>query len=336
MENKYFSIVMPTYNAALTLAEAIDSILLQKYPYFELIVIDDGSSDASFDLAKNKAKADQRVKVVKMPINSGAATAMNFGISKAKHDWIVIVDSDAVEPNDWLSTAHSIAVDSNKKPDVFGGGVTFLAPKKDYWKKVFYYFEQLSYPEQDLTFSRTKLYKEPPIAGANLFLSSAALKRYGYFDVSIRAGYDRLYLCKIIEQGAMVSYYTKLRIEHPLYGYKNIRSFLARNIFFMRWKNLYIKSIPVMDKTYRMGAAIMSVALLLFLVLPLVFGSELGLSLDFLLGLSAYISIMLRLTRIMPVQYAIGYCSLDIVKKIISTYLYVTKRQPKNLDWKNR
>lgn len=87
------SIVVPVYNAAAYLSECIESVLKQSFENFELLLIDDGSKDNSFEIAKMYQDKDSRVKAFSKE-NGGVSSARNFGISKATGDYITFIDSD--------------------------------------------------------------------------------------------------------------------------------------------------------------------------------------------------------------------------------------------------
>jgi len=90
------SVIIPVYNQAAFLKEAIDSILAQTWKGFELIVVDDGSTDGSGDIARSYGA---RVRVFRKT-NGGGASAMNLGIREARGEWIAPLSSDDLwEPN---------------------------------------------------------------------------------------------------------------------------------------------------------------------------------------------------------------------------------------------
>lgn len=93
--NCLISIIVPIFNSETYLSRCIDSILTQTFSDFEVILIDDGSSDASGSICDNYALKDTRVRVYHKE-NGGVSSARNLGLEKAKGEWIVFVDSDDV------------------------------------------------------------------------------------------------------------------------------------------------------------------------------------------------------------------------------------------------
>lgn len=88
------SVIMPAYNAAATIGRAIDSVLAQTDPDFELIVIDDGSRDATRELVADFAQRDARVRLVALAQNGGVARARNAGIDEARGRYLGFLDAD--------------------------------------------------------------------------------------------------------------------------------------------------------------------------------------------------------------------------------------------------
>ena len=90
-----FSIVVPAYQAELTLAETFDAIRGQTFADWECIVVDDGSSDATASIADSYARDDPRIRVVHQE-NQGTAAAYNTGVALASAEYIVICSADDV------------------------------------------------------------------------------------------------------------------------------------------------------------------------------------------------------------------------------------------------
>ena len=88
------SVVMPVYNTADYLNESISGALAQTFKDFELILVNDGSTDNSLEIMKQFAKKDKRIKLVNMAKNSGAAAARNEGLKHINGKYTLFVDSD--------------------------------------------------------------------------------------------------------------------------------------------------------------------------------------------------------------------------------------------------
>lgn len=92
-----FSIVTPCYNVDKYLSDCVKSILCQKVSDWELLLIDDGSTDATPQLCDKYALQDPRIKVIHQK-NAGVSAARNHGLNEAKGEWVVFIDSD-----DWFT-----------------------------------------------------------------------------------------------------------------------------------------------------------------------------------------------------------------------------------------
>ena len=92
------SIVLPTYNRAYILPEAVHSVLAQTYSTWELIIVDDGSSDKTFAIAKSLEKKYPYIKIISYSPNKGKAYAVEKGFDSAKGDVIMIWDADRTVP----------------------------------------------------------------------------------------------------------------------------------------------------------------------------------------------------------------------------------------------
>lgn len=89
------TVVMPAYNASRYIKEAIESVLIQTYKDFELIVIDDGSTDTTPDIIDDLAKKDSRIHLITQS-NQGVANALNGAIELATTRWIVVMHADDI------------------------------------------------------------------------------------------------------------------------------------------------------------------------------------------------------------------------------------------------
>ena len=92
------SIVTPAYNAHRFIGECIESVIAQSYQNWELIIIDDGSTDETVDIIQQYVNRDYRIILFSNEINIGASKSRNIAIKEAKGDYIAFLDSDDI----WL------------------------------------------------------------------------------------------------------------------------------------------------------------------------------------------------------------------------------------------
>ena len=112
-KNYKVSIIIPVFNSSRTLESSLKAIFESDYPHFEVIVVDDGSTDNSVKIA-NKFPC----KVIKKKSNTGAADARNIGAMEAKYDILFFTDSDCIVKKDTIS---KIVSSFNKNFDVVAG-----------------------------------------------------------------------------------------------------------------------------------------------------------------------------------------------------------------------
>lgn len=87
------SIIIPAYNEEVNIISTIKNLLNQDYPDFEIIFVDDGSTDGTYPIVKNEFSGNTLVKILTKP-NSGKASALNYGISQASGKYLVCIDAD--------------------------------------------------------------------------------------------------------------------------------------------------------------------------------------------------------------------------------------------------
>jgi len=93
------SIITPAYNSEQFISQTIESVLCQTYTNWEMIIVDDGSTDNSVQIVEKYIQKDSRIKLIKLEKNSGPAIARNKAISEAKGRYIAFLDADDL----WLA-----------------------------------------------------------------------------------------------------------------------------------------------------------------------------------------------------------------------------------------
>lgn len=219
MPNPKISVIVPVYNVEKYLPRCIDSILAQTFTDFELLLIDDGSSDYSGKICDEYAKNDERIRVFHQE-NGGVSSARNIGLDNAKGEWISFVDSD-----DWLENeCYSSLLSDGDIADLtyFGcdcyfvnGAVTIYSPADFYSDNRIEIEKQLALLKNNpqkfeyLGYTWNKLFKKEIIDNYNLrFLRNLTLREdelftlsYARYVSSIRTKADTLYNYRVIPTG---------------------------------------------------------------------------------------------------------------------------------------
>lgn len=113
MTNDKVSIIVPVYNTIKYIEATIDSVVGQTYLDWELILVDDGSTDGTFECMEKyrNALSDERIRIVRTASNAGAAKARNFGLSLATGRYIAYLDADDLWSPDKLARQLQFAGD---------------------------------------------------------------------------------------------------------------------------------------------------------------------------------------------------------------------------------
>lgn len=102
-QNTLISVITPAYNAEKFISQTIESVIEQTYPYWEMIIVDDCSTDQTVQVIRQYQKKDDRIKFIQLEENSGAAVARNTAMEHAKGRYIAFLDSDDLWTKEKLS-----------------------------------------------------------------------------------------------------------------------------------------------------------------------------------------------------------------------------------------
>ena len=139
------SFILPIYNVEKYLSECVESILVQTYRDFEILLVDDGSPDNCPALCDEWAKKDSRIKALHKS-NGGLSDARNYGLEHAQGDYVVFVDSDDFWVNkDCLENLMNV-VDVHPECDFIGFNCSYYYSDTKTFKKWVAYDESLSKP----------------------------------------------------------------------------------------------------------------------------------------------------------------------------------------------
>lgn len=185
MPETIVSIVMPTCNRAEMLDRAIKSVLEQSFEFWELIVVDDISTDNTEEMMKNYEKLDSRIKYFRIPVDNrpGISKYLNFGIENSKGKYIARLDDDDY----WIfkdKLKYQVEFLDNKHDYVITGGGIIMINSKG--KPIFKYLKK----ENDENIRRSILFANPFSHPTVVFRKDSAIKVGLYKDIPFAEDWD--------------------------------------------------------------------------------------------------------------------------------------------------
>lgn len=175
-----FSIVIPLYNKETTICKTIESVLNQSFQQFELIIVNDGSTDNSLDVIESIY--DLRIRIINKP-NGGVSSARNRGIEEAIYQYIALLDADDIWGSGYLEDMYSL-IEEYPLAEVYSSNFEFIYPNK----KAHFATNGLSRGYIDNYF---KLACESVIIhSSSVIIMKSAIVKVGGFNENITRGED--------------------------------------------------------------------------------------------------------------------------------------------------
>lgn len=254
----FISIIIANFNGEKYLDTCLKSVLVSNYRNFELLIVDDGSTDKSREIIEQFQKKDPRISVLFNNVNQGAAASRNKAITVSKGDIFVFLDNDTEATSSWLDeliksldknnvgAAQSFLLDFEKRSFVqMAGGL--LIPQTG-WLIPFYQRDEYSHIKKDI-----KEYKIVAISAA-LAVKRRALEKVGGFDEKEALYTEDLDFCWriwlagfeiILSSKSIVYHYTKSVSQRSNMRSSNFQIYfhLAKNSFRSMIKNYEISNV---------------------------------------------------------------------------------------------
>lgn len=177
----FFSVVIPLYNKAQHIRQTIDSVLHQTFTDFELLVVDDGSTDQSANLVASIQ--DDRLHLLHQP-NKGVSAARNLGIKKAKAAYIALLDADDFWQPNYLQTQFE-SISQFTSDQVFS-----VAMEMQYKKRLFSLDNSVdkSAVQQVDYFEASQ--SHTVLSSSSAVIHKSVFERVGFFDTALQSGQD--------------------------------------------------------------------------------------------------------------------------------------------------
>lgn len=205
MHTPLVSVLMPNYNCEKYISEAIESILSQSFTDFEFIIIDDGSTDRSWEIIQEYAIKNERIIALQNPENLKVCKTLNKWLELAKWKYIARMDSDDIAKDNWLETVLQV-IDSDENIWVCGTNFDVIdASWKIVWEKKF--------PETDNDCKKLIWFRNPFAHNSVLIRKEAIEKVWGYDDKFVYAEDLELWI-------RIWKYYSFYNIQENLIQYR--------------------------------------------------------------------------------------------------------------------
>lgn len=149
----FFSVIVPAYNAEKSIERCIDSIENQGFEFYEIIVVNDGSTDHLENVVRKRAKYNERIVIINKS-NGGVASARNFGIKLSRGKFVIFLDSDDILYPDAFSNLHK-AISVKQDYDMFVCDTYSFENIKDGSVTINKMFNNVNYDK--LSFKETKI-----------------------------------------------------------------------------------------------------------------------------------------------------------------------------------
>lgn len=208
MPTPYFSVIMPVYNAQNHLKETVQSVLNQSFSDFEMIMVDDGSSDNSLAIMLELANHDDRLKVISKN-NQGVSITRNMAAEIATGKFLAFLDADDIWLPEKLATHYALH-HRNGTISVSYAQIAFVEPDNMHSPKT--YSNVLEHP-----LKINEIVAENPVCTtSNLVVSRVLFLSTGGFDETMTHAEDQEWLARIVHKGHIISGIDKYLVDYRL------------------------------------------------------------------------------------------------------------------------
>lgn len=224
--NSLISIIIPAYNAERYLSETIESVLQQTYTNWELIIVNDGSTDATSGIITNYADKNKRIRYVTKK-NTGVSDTRNEGIKEAKGDYVFFLDADDIWLNDYIE--QKLELFKNDKANLVYSACNLIDENSKPLNKTLKGSGDVSL--NDLLTGKGNYITAP----SGISVTSQSLKEIGGFDINLSNNADQDLFMRYLAAKKRVSYVNKV-----LWLYRVHNANMSKNVALLEKDTLYL------------------------------------------------------------------------------------------------
>jgi O-antigen biosynthesis protein len=216
------SAYLPCYNVERYLGPVIEAILAQSHPQDEFLIIDDGSTDGTLDVA-----AKYPVRIIRHEKNKGLAAARNTAFANAQHELVAAMDSDALAEKNWMESL----LEAFQDPRVVGSGGRLIEKYREGPANAW----RAAYLPQDLGVDRIEIEWPSPkrLGGFGTLFRKEAVLAVGGYNEKYRTNYEDVDICKRLLQAGHKLVFEPRAVAHHL------RQDTVRTILRTSWRSQF-------------------------------------------------------------------------------------------------
>lgn len=237
MESPQISVIIPVYNAENTLRRCIDSLLAQTFIDFEILLIDDGSSDYSGEICDTYTEIDNRVKVFHKE-NGGVSSARELGLQSSKGEYIIHVDPDDWVDSTFLSRLYETAIIQNAD--------MVICDFFDEYKDARQYSDQRP-SSFDHGVVLREIFRRIHGSCCNKLIKHEVIRKYGaHFPYKLNIGEDLYFISMLLIHDIKIEH-----IPHALYHYdhtSNSNSIVNKR---RKWSEVYMQQVSIFEPLFK-------------------------------------------------------------------------------------
>lgn len=193
MKSPFVSVIVLNYNGIEYIANCLDSILKNNYENFELIVVDNASTDGSLKTAQERFGSNPKIRIIASPTNLGFSGGNNLGFEQSKGEYVVFVNNDTTVPSDWL--APLVEAMENDPAIGIAQSMIYTMDGQKIQTAGYLYSNGLIRKEQLFEGKSSDISFEPIFevsfaCGASMIIRREILERMGAFEAKIPFFYD--------------------------------------------------------------------------------------------------------------------------------------------------